>query len=126
MYECQDCSHRFENPLMLVDTHSLATPPYESYGACPACKSTFLRKVKVFHCRCCGARLPVGRTEYCNDYCRQQGRKLWLREGNRKKRMLTDPLNVLVRRLDEYNRQNNTKYSYGQFVGIILPRLKEK
>ena len=127
MYECQDCGHRFNNPLRLCEKHNLPSPPFEYFDACPACKSTFLRKVKVFHCRCCGARLPVGKTEYCDENCMQRGKKLWMRDSARKNRILTDPLNVIVRQLEEYNRANQTKYSYGQFVGIVLPKLiKEK
>ena len=127
MYECQDCSHRFKIPLRLCERHNLTSPPFENFDVCPACKSTNFKAVKVFHCRCCGARLPQGKSEYCDDVCMQRGKKLWLRENARKNRILTDPLNVIVRQLEEYNRINHTKYSYGQFVGIILPRIaKEK
>lgn len=126
MYECQDCGHIFEVAAKVTERHGLDTPPFEEYGVCPACSSQFFRKAEVPHCRCCGARLPAGITEYCNETCRKRGTELRMLEEARMNQRRTDPLHVLVRQIDEYNRIHNTRYSYGQYVALILPRLKGK
>ncbi len=81
---------------------------------------------KVLHCRCCGARLPAGRTEYCNGQCKSRGMKLWRAEQVRRRKWLTDPIGVTLKRIDTYNKEHGTDYSYGQFVSLVLPRLIKK
>lgn len=126
MYECQDCRHIFDVAKKITERHGLDTPPYEEYGVCPACGSGYFHRITVLHCRCCGARLPTGKSEYCNEACRKRGIEMRKRDEMRQHRRRNDPIQVLVRQIDEYNRVHNTRYSYGQYVALILPRLKGK
>lgn len=124
MYECQDCRHIFDVAKRIVDKHELDTPPYEEHGVCPSCGSSYYHKIAVLHCRCCGARLSPGKSEYCNDSCRKRGIELRKIEQIQRRVRQTAPIEVLVRQIDEYNRLHNTRYSYGQYVALILPKLK--
>ena len=124
MYECQDCGHHFKFFVQDSEKHGLNTPPYEKYGKCPVCSSGYIREVKVAHCRYCGARLPAGKTDYCNEDCRTRGNELWKREAIRKNLRNTDPLVIMMKQTEEYNRIHGTNYSYGQFVAFILPDIK--
>ena len=46
------------------------------------------------------------------------------REMKRKRLVFSSPLFETVREVDEYNRNNATDYSYGQYVTLIKPHLK--
>jgi hypothetical protein len=39
MFRCLDCKAAFDEPLHLVETHGLDTPPFEDRYVCPRCKS---------------------------------------------------------------------------------------
>ncbi|MCQ2478074.1 MAG: hypothetical protein MJ091_02490 [Clostridia bacterium] len=78
---------------------------------------------KIFHCRCCGARLKDGKTEYCNERCRRRGQRLWRLEQIRRRKWLSDPIGHTVRNVEEYNKSHGTNLSYGQFVAQVLPKL---
>ena len=125
MYECQDCGHIFEFTVLSIEKHGLDTPPFEKFGKCPVCSSGFFREIKRAHCRCCGARLPLGRIDYCDEYCRKRGNELWKREALRRTKHNTDPLTILLKQIDEYNKLHSTRYSYGQFVALVLPTIKK-
>ena len=124
MFYCKDCGFEFEKPLKLFDKHNLETPPYEKLNVCPACKSTRIEERLITHCRCCGARLNGDIKDYCSEACKKNGEQLRNIESKRRKIQLESPLNMLVREVNEYNTRNNTKYSYGQYVAIILPKMK--
>ena len=124
MFYCKNCGYEFEKPLKLLETHNLDAPPFESLSVCPMCKNTNIAEKKVTHCRCCGARLNNGEIDYCSERCRENAIKLQNIENKKRKIRLESPLNILIRQLNEYNRQNNTKLSYGQYVAFILPKMK--
>jgi len=124
MFYCNNCGFDFEKPLKLFDKHNLDNPPYEELSVCPACKSQNIKEKTVTHCKCCGARLGEGVIDYCSENCRENGIRLRNIENRKRKIRLESPLNILVRQVENYNKQNNTKYSYGQYVALILPKMK--
>lgn len=121
MYCCTDCKKTFFNPRECYETHGLKTPPFERHLVCPYCKGSVV-PVEVAHCRYCGARLPEGATEYCNNACRHRGEILWRREARRRKLLHDNPISQLIRMVEQYNREHKTNYSYGQYVALILPQ----
>lgn len=125
MYYCRDCGFEFEAPEIITETHGLSAPPYERDLCCPRCKGRRFREKVGGYCRCCGAKL-TGQTDYCSEKCRAKGEAMWRRELKRRSRSLSDPLNKIVRETDDYNRENGTRYSYGQYVALVRPRLKGK
>ncbi len=125
MYECLDCGCRFDTVFTDFEKHGLQRPPYEQYSCCPACYSRRIRKVKNLHCRCCGAKLPKERTEYCSDACCKNWYALQNRERKRRKMRFCDQLHTVVRQAEEYNKEHGTRYSYGQFIALIMPRLNK-
>ena len=123
MYYCKNCGKEFLKPEKIYETHRLSDTPFELFYICPYCKSQNFHEKNLSHCRCCGSRLPKGQNEYCSDSCRNKGEKLWLRELKKRKNQLSSPLQMIVRECTEYNKAHNTKYSYGQYVAIIRPKL---
>lgn len=123
MYYCKDCKSKFENFKTATERHGLDCPPYEKIDVCPYCMSENIEEYTVKHCRYCGARLKRLDGVYCNNECRRKGEKLWRIETKRRKQLAQSPINITVKKLEEYNKLHNTNYSYGQFVSIILPRL---
>ncbi len=126
MYYCRSCGSDFEQPKKSYETHCFSDTPFELLYVCPHCKSGNFYEKSTTHCRCCGGRLPKGATEYCSDACRVKGERLWKRELRKKRSILTDPLNIIVRECSLYNRLNGTRYSYGQYVAIVRPRLEKE
>ncbi len=127
MYYCKNCGREFEEPEKSYETHIFTDTPFELFYVCPTCKSQNFREKNVTHCRCCGGKLTKGQEEYCSEACRNKGEKLWRRELKRRRNAMKNPLNLIVMECNEYNKQNNTRYSYGQYVAIIRPKLlKEK
>jgi hypothetical protein len=45
------------------------------------------------------------------------------RERKRQKALHENPLAFLVREVEEYNQKHNTRFSYGQYVTLIKPKL---
>ena len=119
MYICYDCSGEFETPENLVEKHLLDAPPYEVSYVCPFCNSSNFKVKSHSHCCCCGAKLPNTDSEFCSNECRNKGIKLWKNEFKRRKQLLINPINVIIRELENYNKEHNTNYSYGQYVAII-------
>ena len=39
-YKCRDCGEEFDEPYRWVETHGFTDGLYESWSACPNCKST--------------------------------------------------------------------------------------
>ena len=126
MYKCQDCGNIFDAALIYTEQHGLDTPPYEKRSACPNCKGEFLFEAPVRHCRCSGAKLKANAGEYCDDTCRKKDARLRALEVARKNKRASDPLWVMVREVAEYNREHSTRYSYGQYVALIKPRLTKR
>lgn len=118
MYTCLECSFEFKNAIKITERHTLTAPPYESIYVCPNCKSGDYVKKEISHCRCCGAKLTDGKKEYCSDSCKEKGEKLWLKEIKRKQLLSDSNIYRLVREVEEYNKNNRTKYSYGQYVAF--------
>ena len=50
MFICYDCEKTFDEPRVIVETHNLDTPPYETYSACPYCHGAF---TEAYKCDCC-------------------------------------------------------------------------
>lgn len=121
MYYCKDCGCEFEKAEILAQTHGLSRPPYEKHAACPCCGSGNFHEKAARHCRCCGARLPEGAHDYCNAECKARGKKLWEKERYRRHLSRIDPISVIIREADEYNKTHGTEYSYGQYVAFIRP-----
>ncbi len=124
MYRCTDCGKRFEEVKTVFEEHGLDTPPYEKRVVCPSCYGTSIERVRAEHCRCCGARLPANKTDYCNDSCRIKGRKLWKAQSQRRRRYTESSLTKVISLLESYNKENGTRLSYGNFVAKVLPKIK--
>ncbi|MBQ3547677.1 MAG: hypothetical protein IJA44_04305 [Clostridia bacterium] len=123
MYRCKECTRKFETPKKVVETHGQIAPPFEVFYVCPFCKSTNYERIAVSFCRCCGRRLNNSEDLYCNDNCRLNAIKLKHKEELRKQSLIKNPLNVLMREVEKYNNEHHTKYSYGQYIAIIKPKL---
>lgn len=123
MYYCKNCGAEFLEPEKTYETHIFTDTPFELLYICPSCKSGNFHEKNLTHCRCCGGRLPTGQNEYCSDNCRSKGEKLWKKELKRRRNQLTDPLNMIVRECKNYNEENGTRYSYGQYVALIRPKI---
>ena len=124
MYYCSDCGCEFETAAVLTETHGFTSPPFEERRGCPLCGSGNIKEKAVSYCRCCGARLGNTEKEYCSPSCRKRGEEMRRREIKKKKLIFSSPLFETVREVDEYNRNNGTDYSYGQYVTLIKPHLK--
>lgn len=127
MYYCKDCGYEFDRPLITTEKHGFSSPPFEDLASCPLCRSfNFYERVHT-HCRCCGAKLkPNSESNYCSDACLKKGMELTAREKRRIKYISESSLYETVRLCDKYNKENNTKLSYGQFVALVLPKMKGK
>ena len=125
MYYCNECEREFETPRKEYESHGLPYPPFEKIYVCPFCRSNSISK-KTTHCRCCGAKLKNGKTEYCSSACRFKGEKLWQKQNLKIKEMYDNPLNQKVREVEIFNRKNNTNYSYGQFVALEFLKGKKR
>ncbi len=123
MFYCKDCGIEFETTKKLYERHGLSSPPYEPISVCPNCEGRNFYEHLTTHCRCCGVKLQLGDEGYCSEKCRVKGEKLRKIEINRRKLRLESPLSELVRLVDDFNNSNNTKYSYGQFVALVLPKI---
>lgn len=118
MYYCKACGGKFETPQKIYETHGFFTPPYEEIYICPFCNSTAFKKITHTHCRCCGARLIDTSKEYCSESCKNKGERLWKKQIEKFKSQLDSPINRIIREMDEFNKTNDTNYSYGQFVAL--------
>lgn len=124
MYYCSDCGCEFETAEVYKETHGFLYPPFEERSCCPNCKSENIRLKNISHCRCCGAKLN-GKKEYCSETCRTKGEAMWKAERKKRKLGRTSPLNRIVLETEEYNKKHRTSYSYGQYVALIMPKLKK-
>ena len=123
MYYCTDCKIFIEDPKLKNFKINGKT---ERRAVCPVCGEKLILSTPEY-CRYCGARLKDAGTDgYCSDGCRRLGKKLWTRELRRRKKTNADPIARILRMLTDYNREHKTKYSYGQFVALILPKLEAR
>lgn len=121
MYYCTDCKIFIEDPKQKNFKINGRT---ERRAVCPVCGENLVL-LKPEYCRYCGARLKDAAGDgYCGDECRRLGKKLWTRELRRRRRIKADPIARILRMLTDYNREHKTKYSYGQFVALVLPKLE--
>lgn len=126
MLICKTCGAEFNETKFITEAHGFELPPYEKIAVCPFCNSSSVEEKAVTHCRCCGARLELNENGYCSAACKEKGEKLRLKELKRKQERFNSPINEILRKCDEYNRQNKTHYSYGQYVALILPNSRGK
>lgn len=120
MYYCTDCKIYIEDPKFKKVKES---GKRISCAVCPICEERLIISVPEY-CRYCGTRLSEDCTDgFCSDNCRRLGRRLWIREMKRRRIIKDDPIARILRMLTVYNREHRTKYSYGQFVSLILPKI---
>lgn len=123
MYCCQDCKREFEYVEVVFERHSLSSPPYERIKLCPFCHSNNFSEIKENHCRFCGSRLRH-EGEYCSSSCRKRGGEL-KKDEDRRREFLKDSLIMkAVAEVEEFNRLNNTNYSYGQYFAMKQGKIK--
>ena len=114
MYRCTDCKRDFERPLTLGERHNLSSPPYENIVCCPYCLGERIVEWGNFYCHCCGRRVAPEQ-EYCSDDCRRLYERLTRLEKMRNRIIHNFELNKAVREVDEYNRLNKKRLSYGEY-----------
>ncbi len=119
MFYCRECGYDFEKPMKIFEMNVLCSPPYEEILVCPDCKSTDFYEKNSTHCRCCGAKLSSSCEEYCSPTCRKKGELLWQRQRKRRKLQIESSIYEIIREISNYNRINNTDYSYGQYVALV-------
>lgn len=126
MYYCNNCKKEFEEPIKKYERHGLSSPPYEAFYLCPFCSSTNFKERQVKYCICCGAKLKNQQTKYCSEKCKITIEKLRREEYKKRKQFAENPLIKLIKEVESYNKLHNTKYSYGQYVALIKPKLQVK
>lgn len=120
MHYCPDCKTFIEDPI--IKNYKISGKRVKK-RLCPVCFSE-LTEASPEYCLYCGNRLGESSAGgYCNSTCRRLGLKLWTRELVRRKKIKDDPIARILRLLTSYNRDHGTRYSYGQFVALILPGL---
>lgn len=119
MYYCINCNEEFEKAEKIIEKHELSSPPFEEFLVCPYCKSNDFFETKSLYCKCCGAKLKSYASDYCSKECEKKGILLWKKELKRRKIFSSNPLNQIVREVEEYNKNNNTCLSYGQYISLI-------
>ena len=120
MHYCKDCKIYVEDPLLR--NFKISGKKTREF-LCPVCRGK-LGEAKPLYCLYCGNRLgDASRDGYCCDTCRRLGKKLWTRELRRRRKIKDDPIARILRMLTSYNKEHGTKYSYGQFVALVLPKL---
>ena len=123
MYYCTDCKIYVEDPKY---KNFKISGKRERQALCPVCLKKLVN-AEPDYCRYCGNRLYAAENDgYCSDTCRRMGKRLWTKEINRRKKIKTDPIARILRMLTSYNKEHNTKYSYGQFVSLVLPKLERR
>ena len=118
MFICRNCYTSFSLPSIKTEKHNLSEPPFETFQCCPNCESSDFYETTGGYCRSCGRKIAKGK-EYCNDTCRKQGEALWARQRLLREQNKNDPMLILIRKTDEYNKKHGTRLSYGQFTAYL-------
>ena len=126
MNYCDNCGYEFSTPEKVYENHGFSSPPFELQLVCPNCNSTSFHEKITTHCRCCGAKLSQNKKEYCSNTCREKGRILRNKEIAKNNYLRRSPINEIIRALIIYNKENNTNYSYGQYVALTEQMNKVK
>lgn len=119
MYYCTDCGMDFNKPKIIYEKHRLSTPPYEKIRVCPFCGGNEIKEKEFSHCRCCGIKINNPDKKYCSIQCEKNGKKLWELQRKRLKLEKCNPINIILKELNDYNKKNKTNLSYGQYVAFI-------
>lgn len=123
MYYCTDCKMFIEDPVYRTVKKGAEK---RRRALCPVCRGELIISAPEY-CRYCGNRLTGSeRDGFCTDACRRLGRKLWTKEMRRRKKIKDDPIARVLRMLAAYNLEHHTKYSYGQFVSLVLPKIERR
>lgn len=117
MYYCQDCKKEFEYVEVVFERHGLDNPPFERLKLCPFCHSEHFKELSGTHCKYCGSKLDKN-GDYCSEYCRKLGEKLWERQSEQRLARNKSLLELTLRELDSYNKSHGTKLSYGQYIAL--------
>lgn len=118
MYYCQDCEKKFNYLKREEEKHGLSSPPYEVFYVCPYCGGSRIQKIEPRYCKCCGARM-YGSGDYCSASCKKRGEYMWKMQRRRQQLLKESPLFAAVREVDEFNRNNGTHLSYGQYFALV-------
>ena len=115
MYECKNCKSEFSLPVI---EFAKSGDINEVVTYCPNCMSVKIERVEAAYCACClKVKVPRGQ-KYCDKYCEKIGEELEARLRARRKKVAEFEVSKSVREVEEYNRQNGTKYSYGQYFAL--------
>ena len=126
MYYCTECNSKFNNIKQIYEKHNLSTPPYEKVLCCPFCGGKEIKEMVYTHCKCCGARMKNTNREYCSDICEKKGKKIWEKQNQKINKEKSNPINKVLRELNEYNKKSKSKLSYGQYVAFIKYSKRKK
>ncbi|MBE6769798.1 MAG: hypothetical protein E7548_03480 [Ruminococcaceae bacterium] len=118
MFVCKNCYTSFVAPKTEIERHGKTEPPYEEFHCCPNCESRSFYETAGGYCRSCGRKIAAGK-EYCNETCRKQGEALWAKQRAAREAQKNDPMQVLIRKTEEYNKKHGTRLSYGQFTAYL-------
>ncbi len=115
MYYCPDCQKEFEYVKVYFEERGQG---YERVHLCPFCDGMNYREKKGIFCSYCGAKVSVPGKKYCCESCKRAGEKMFARQEEMKIHRRTSPLFKAVNEVDEYNRLNGCKLSYGQYYAL--------
>lgn len=117
MYKCKKCETVFN----YCDMFESRLYPTVAKGAvkqlCPACNSEDVFYYEGTYCGCCG--MPIApNLDYCSDSCRRMAAELYEREERRRKIIQGFELTAAIREVDDYNKANGTRLSYGKYFSL--------
>lgn len=126
MYYCTDCKQFFKTPKTLREHHGDLPAPFEEWLCCPKCESTEIEETDKKYCKCCGKTLKKDQVGYCSEECLNTA--LLIKKRKIKDRTLgfSKSISLTVKLVTLYNLKNKTKLSYGQFVSLVLPKIKKE
>lgn len=115
MYHCSDCNGSFE----FVRVYFEPTPSgEEKFLLCPFCDSLNFSEERGHHCKYCGDKIKEEGEDYCSVSCRRAAFKLLAKQRAKEEKRLKDPLYKAINEVDEYNRRNKCRLSYGQYFAL--------
>ena len=123
MYRCKDCGRNFDYPQKIKEKDDEMLTISRVYFVCPECGSDNITENIIRYCKCCGRSLGTNKKDYCSIVCRKQGEKLYEQQRKKYIHIKSSPIYETARLLDKYNKEHNTKLSYGQFTACVMPKL---